>query len=107
MSKDQILHDLWTAMKRAKGCPDAHTVYREAYLEHYKGFQTVKRFTMKQQLDEVTDLIDTINSTGQFSAAEITRCPVCQEWKIPRYDAETGKMTRKHVCHGPNAASKQ
>jgi predicted RNA-binding Zn-ribbon protein involved in translation (DUF1610 family) len=60
-----------------------------------------------KELDEVTDLIDTINSTGQFSAAEITRCPDCGEWKIPRYDSKTKRMTRKHVCAALKPASKQ
>ena len=51
-------------------------------------------------LDEISDLIDTIESTGQLRAKEITRCPDCSQWKIPRYDSKTGRVTTVHVC-GP------
>jgi hypothetical protein len=53
---------------------------------------------MAEKLDHVTDLIDDIESTGQFRAKEITRCDLCGEWKIPRYDQTTRKMTFKHIC---------
>lgn len=50
------------------------------------------------ELDDFTDLLDDINSDGRFSVAEITRCEKCGEWKLPRYDQATRKMTRKHIC---------
>lgn len=29
------------------------------------------------------------------------RCPICREWKIPRYDQATRKMDCEHVCPKP------
>lgn len=54
----------------------------------------------KQKLDAVSDLIDTIQSTGQFRAKEITRCKDCGEWKIPRYDVGKNRVTYEHICKG-------
>lgn len=57
----------------------------------------------KEKLDEVSDLIDTINNSKQFRAKEITKCPDCGQWKIPRYDVGTNRVTTKHVCPGRSA----
>jgi ribosomal protein L32 len=55
-----------------------------------------------EKLDEISDLIDDIESTGQFRAKEITKCKQCGQWKIPHYDQKKRKITFEHVCPAAN-----